>query len=45
MPNNNFKNTDDLESQVMPKPSELLSESQKDGKKLLAENIYKRTWD
>lgn len=35
----------DLEGQPMPKPSRLLSAKQKDGKKLLASGIYKKTWD
>lgn len=35
----------DLEGQPMPKPSKLLSSKQKDGKKLLAADIYKKTWE
>lgn len=35
----------DLEGQPMPKPSKLLSAKQKDGKKLLAADIYKKTWE
>ena len=35
----------DLEGQAMPKPSKLLSAKQKDGKKLVAADIYKKTWD
>ena len=35
----------DLEGQSMPKPSKLLSAKQKDGKKLVAADIYKKTWD
>lgn len=33
----------DLEGQPMPKPSRLLSAKQKDGKKLLAPTVYKKT--
>ena len=35
----------DLEGQPMPKPPKLLSAKQKDGKKLLAADIYKKTWE
>jgi hypothetical protein len=35
----------DLEGQPMPKPSRLLSAKQKDGKKLIAADIYKKTWE
>lgn len=35
----------DLEGQAMPKPPKLLSAKQKDGKKLAAADIYKKTWD
>ena len=34
-----------LEGQPMPKPSKLLSAKQKDGKKLIAAEIYKTTWE
>ncbi len=35
----------DLEGQQMPKPSKLLSATQKDGKKLVAEEIYIAAWE
>ena len=35
----------DLEGQEMPKPSEMLSAVQKDGKKLIADEIYRKTWE
>ena len=35
----------DLEGQQMPKPSKLLSATQKDGKPLVAEEVYKTTWE
>ena len=35
----------DLEGQAMPKPSKMLSAVQKDGKALVAEDIYKETWE
>mgnify|MGYP000402905609 FL=1 len=35
----------DLEGQQMPKPSKLLSATQKDGKPLVAEEVYKATWE
>ena len=35
----------DLEGQAMPKPSKTLSAVQKDGKALVAEDIYKETWE
>lgn len=35
----------DLEGQNMPKPSEFLSATQKDGSKLCAAVIYKNTWE
>ena len=38
-------NATDLEGQQMPKPSKLLSATQKDGKPLVAEEIYKATWE
>ena len=42
----NFKDSvADLEGQAMPKPSKLLSAKQKDGKKLVAADIHKKTWD
>lgn len=34
-----------LEGQAMPKPSKLLSATQKDGKPLVAEEVYKATWE
>lgn len=37
--------TTDLEGQQMPKPSKLLSATQKDGKPLVAEEIYTATWE
>lgn len=40
-----FESTADLEGQPMPRPSKLLSAKQKDGKKLIASDIYKKTWD
>lgn len=39
-----FGNTADIEGQPMPKPSELLSAKQKDGKPLGADRIYEETW-
>ena len=36
--------TADLEGQPMPKPSEMLSAIQKDGKKLIAAEVYENTW-
>lgn len=35
----------ELEGQAMPKPSQMLSAVQKDGKALVAEDIYKATWE
>ena len=35
----------ELEGQPMPKPSKLLSATQKDGKPLVAEEVYKATWE
>ena len=35
----------ELEGQAMPKPSKMLSTVQKDGKALVAEDIYKETWE
>ena len=40
-----FENAADLEGQDMPKPSEMLSAVQKDGKTLEAAEIYKKTWE
>jgi hypothetical protein len=37
--------TTDLEGQQMPKPSKLLSATQKDGKPLVAEEVYTATWE
>lgn len=34
-----------LEGQAMPKPSDMLSAVQKDGKKLAAAEIYEKTWE
>jgi len=39
-----FENTADLEGQPMPKPSAMLSATQKDGKKLIAADVYEATW-
>ena len=39
-----FTDTADLEGQPMPKPSAMLSATQKDGKTLLASEIYEATW-
>ena len=41
----NFENASELEGQEMPKPSEMLSAVQKDGKTLEAAEIYKKTWE
>ena len=41
----NFENAEKLEGQEMPKPSEMLSAVQKDGKTLEAAEIYKKTWE
>ena len=35
----------ELEGQAMPTPSKMLSAVQKDGKALVAEDIYKETWE
>ena len=40
-----FEGTADLEGQTMPKPSALLSATQKDGKPLIAAEIYETTWN
>lgn len=40
----NFDTTADLEGQPMPKPSAMLSATQKDGKPLIAAEIYEATW-
>lgn len=40
-----FDNAADLEGQEMPKPSEMLSAVQKDGKPLIAAEIYEKTWE
>ena len=37
--------TVDLEGQPMPKPSKMLSAKQKNGKKLVAAEVYKKTWN
>ena len=39
------ESTVDLEGQPMPKPSKMLSAKQKNGKKLVAAEIYKKTWN
>ena len=39
-----FNDTADLEGQPMPKPSAMLSATQKDGKTLIAAEIYEATW-
>ena len=39
-----FKPTADLEGQPMPKPSAMLSATQKDGKPLIASEVYETTW-
>ena len=40
-----FETTADLEGQPMPKPSAMLSATQKDGKKLIAADVYEATWN
>lgn len=40
-----FENPADLEGQPMPKPSAMLSAVQKDGKELIAANVYEATWN
>lgn len=40
-----FDNAADLEGQPMPKPSAMLSATQKDGKKLIAADVYEATWN
>lgn len=40
-----FDTTADLEGQPMPKPSALLSATQKDGRPLIAAEIYEATWN
>ena len=39
-----FSETADLEGQPMPKPSAMLSATQKDGKTLVAAEVYEATW-
>ena len=39
-----FTNTADLKGQEMPKPNKMLEAIQKDGKALVASEIYKATW-
>lgn len=39
-----FQNMAELEGEPMPKPSRMLSAKQRDGKKLKAAEIYKKTW-
>lgn len=39
-----FQDTADLEGQPMPKPSAMLSATQKDGKTLVAAEVYEKTW-
>ena len=41
----NFDNAAELEGREMPKPSEMLSAVQKDGKTPEAAEIYKKTWE
>lgn len=38
-----FDNVVDLEGQAMPKPNDILSDTQRDGTVLQAEEIYKTT--
>jgi len=40
-----FSDTPDLEGQPMPKPSAMLSATQKDGKPLIAAEVYEATWN
>lgn len=40
-----FENAAELEGKEMPKPSEMLSAVQKDGKRLVAAEIYEKTWE
>ena len=39
-----FSNTANLQGQVMPEPSKMLEAVQRDGKTLVASEIYKSTW-
>ena len=39
-----FQDTADLEGQPMPKPSAMLSATQKDGKTLVAAEVFEKTW-
>lgn len=39
-----FSNTVDLEGQEIPEPNKMLEAIQKDGKVLVAGEIYKATW-
>lgn len=39
-----FSDTADLQGQVMPEPNKMLEAIQKDGKTLVASEIYKSTW-
>ncbi len=39
-----FKNMESLQGEEMPKPSKMLSAKQRNGKKLIAAAIYKKTW-
>lgn len=39
-----FSDTADLQGQVMPEPNKMLEAVQKDGKTLVASEIYKSTW-
>lgn len=41
----NFDDAANLEGQAMPAPPTMLSATQKDGKKLVAEDIYENTWN
>lgn len=40
-----FKDLPDMQGEEMPKPSEMLSATQKDGRVLQAKEIYEQTWD
>ena len=39
-----FKDLPDMQGEEMPKPSEMLSATQKDGRVLQAKEIYEQTW-
>nr|DAK98709.1 MAG TPA: terminase small subunit [Caudoviricetes sp.]DAZ48429.1 MAG TPA: terminase small subunit [Caudoviricetes sp.] len=40
-----FKDLPDMQGAEMPRPSEMLSATQKDGRVLQAKEIYEQTWD